>query len=104
MSTRRSAQQSLEAAVRQLASGEHGIRARLLAACDVHLRQMRAADMPVELVPMFAAICRRAGMAPGDAPRGAIAAALDAMAIADAARLAHDIVDLHCALATGAHH
>ena len=104
MNARRSALDLVEGAVRLLATGDDGIKHRLLQAYARQLKHLRTAEIPAELAPLLSSIYRRLGhVQQGDAQH-AVEVALDRMKVSVAMKLADDIFEFHCALSQGLFH
>ena len=94
-------------AVRLLATGEHGIKPRLLAAYVQKLQHVNAADIPAELAPLLAAIHKRLGHAADQTVHEntvAAKSALDRMSPAQAVGLARRIVAFNEVFAGSLYH
>ena len=104
MKARLSARGLTEGAVRLLATGEPGIKARLLQAHLQYLQHVRMAELPMELAPLLVSARRRLGFAPHAQSPCRVEATLELMDVTAAMKLADDIFEFHCALSQGLHH
>jgi hypothetical protein len=100
MSRRASPLTLIDEAVYLLATGEHGIRQRLLAAYAQKLQHISAAELPAELAPLLTAIRRQFGQGSEAVARQAV----EAMTPAQAVRLARRIVTLNTVFAGALYH
>ena len=107
MSRRTSPLILIDEAIHLLATGEHGIKQRLLTAYVQKLQHISTPDVPAELLPMLTAIQKRFGRKPDQTEReSAVAAksALDRMTASQAVKLAKSIVEFNAVFAGSLYH